>query len=45
MQYGNQVPQGKPDSLLKGVICPWFSVSCCYFNVMYTLNEFAASSV
>ena len=45
MQYGNQVPQRKPDSLFKGVIYPWFSVSCCYFDVMYTLQEFAASSV
>ena len=43
MQYGNPVPQGKPDSSLESVIYPWFSVSGYYFDVINTLQEFAAS--
>ena len=43
IQYGEAVPQGKPNSSLEGVIYPWVNVSGYYFDIMNTLHEFAAS--
>ena len=42
MQYGEPVPQGKPDSSLKVVTFPWINVFDYNFDIMNTLHEFAA---
>ena len=42
MQYGEPVPQGKSSAFLEVVTFPWIKTSGYNFNVMSTLNEYAA---